>query len=175
MARPEPPGQLKYRILQALVSYVYEAVDKRREEVLASIIKRNDVANNRELLIFSYAGKRWTQHRFRGLPKMPYLEENLHPEMDAYIAEGKLIEETEKPMVEAFIRAILNSETDPTLAMLNIPTALQRPITEAMEIAKEAHGLPADLDFESCQAKVGAYGPAADAIRKRMMFNMLVE
>lgn len=176
MSRPEPPGQLKYRLLQAMVNFVYEAVDKRRWDTLERIIHLNDIGTGRERFVFSYAGKYWHQVRFRGVPQnVPYLDEALHSDMDEYIAEGKLIEEREKPMVEAFIRAILNSETDPTLAMLNIPTAIQRPIHEAMEIAKEAHGLPADRDFESCQEKVGAYGPAADAIRKRMMYNMMVE
>lgn len=167
---------LKYRILQALVAFVYKQVDERRYKTLEEIITKNDGAFGVQRYVFNYAGKRWTQHRFKGVPQnVPYLEDSLHPAMDEYIAEGRLIELTEKPMVEAFIRAILNSHQDPIMAMLNIPTALQHPIREAMDEVFNVTGKRGELDFEQCQEVVGAYGPAADTIRRRMMFNMMVE
>lgn len=170
------PGQVKHRVLLLLTDYVYDQVTKRRWITLESIIKRNDVAHNMTRYAFNYAGKRWAQVRFKGVPQnVPALDEMLQPEMDAYIAEGKLIEEQEKPMVQAYLRAILNSDPDFSVAMLRIPTALHHPIREALTAIEDETGLTATLDFEQCQELVGAYGPAADAIRKRMMLNMLVE
>lgn len=171
-----PPGQLKYQLLQIMVQFVYEHVEKRLYDQLKSIIDRNDIAHNMQRLVFTYAGRRWTQHRFQGVPqKVPYLDEMLHPEMDEYLAEVKLIEEVEKPMVTAYIRAILNSDPDPIRAMMNIPTALQAPIREAMKEAEEGLGRKAQLNFEQVELLVGAYPAATAAIRKRMMHNVLLE
>lgn len=170
------PVQLKYQLLQILTDFVYAAVEKRRWLCLESIIDRNDAAYAQQRFVFNYAGKRWCQVRFKGVPqRVPLLAEELEPEMDAYLAEGKHIEETEKPMVQAYLRAILNSDPDATIALLRIPTALHAPIMEAVKLAEEAHGIKAEMNFDQVQHLVGAYAPAADAIRNRMMLNMMLE
>lgn len=172
----QPPAQLKYQLLQHMVHFVYEQAQNRLDETLKSIIDRNDIAHNMQRLVFSYAGRRWTRHTFKGVPqKTPYLDEMLHPEMDAYLAEIKEIEEVEKPLVTAYIRAILNSDPDPVKAMLRIPTALQNPIRDAIVLAEEGLGQKANLNFEQVEELVGAYPAATQAIRKRMMFNVLLE
>lgn len=172
----QSPAQLKWMMLQAMTNFVYAAMEKRRWETLESIIRRNDIAVGMQRWVFNYAGKRWHQVRFKGVPQnVPVLADILVPEMDQYIAEGKQVEEIEKPMVQAYLRAILNSDPDPTIALLRIPTALHGPIREAIQAAEEHHGVKADMDFEQVQELVGAYGPAADAIRMRMMYNMMLE
>lgn len=172
------PGQLKYKLMGVIMQFIYQQVDKRRDEQLESIIRLNDVANNmnnKAQLIFSYSGQRWTRHRFKGVPqRVPGLDDQLHPEMDKYIAEGIKID-GEKPMIEAYLRAIMNSDRDPVVAMLRIPTALQHPIREAIEAAKTETGLTAELNFEQCAELVGAYPKAIEAIKKRMMLNVLLE
>lgn len=169
-------SQFKYRVLGLLTEFVYEQVNKRRYAQLELIISKNNVAYNRDAHIFNYAGKRWTQHQFRGAPqRVPYLAESLHEAMDEYIAEGDDIELREKPMVQAYIRAILNSSTDLSEAIMRIPTAIQRPISDAIREAESQTGKVANLTFEQTQELVGAYAPAADAIRKRMMVNMMME
>lgn len=172
------PGQLKYNLMRVLVQFIYQQVDKRRDGQLETIIGLNDVANNsttRAQLIFSYSGRRWTRHRFKGVPqRVPGLEESLHAEMDKYIDEGAKIEQ-EKPMIEAYLRAIMNSDPDPIVAMLRIPTALQHPIRDAITAAKADTGLSAELNFEQCAELVGAYPKAVETIKKRMMLNVLLE
>lgn len=169
-------SQFKYRVLQLLTAFVYRQVDKRRDAILEQIIDKNDIAYNRQALIFNYGGKRWTRHTFRGLPpKVPFLAGSLHEAMDEYIKEGEEIELREKPMVQAYIRAILNSDPDPAVALMRVPTALHSPIREAINEAVESTGKPANYTFEQAQELVGAYAPAADAIRKRMMVNMMME
>lgn len=169
-------SQFKYRVLNLLTDFVYLQVNKRRDELLEQIIRKNDIAYNREALVFNYAGKRWTRHLFRGVPRqVPFLTETLHETMDEYIKEGEEIEFREKPLVQAYIRAILNSDPDPVMALMRIPTALHAPIREAINEAVEATGKPANFTFEQAQDLVGAYAPAADAIRSRMMVNMLME
>jgi len=78
-------------------------------------------------------------------------------------------------MVQAYVRAILNSDPDPVVAMLRLPTALHAPIREAIVLAEQEKGVKAELNFEQAAELVGAYAPAVEAIRNRMMRNILME
>lgn len=166
---------LRYQVIQVLVSFIYKQVEERREEQLQNLIKRNDILVMKTNWIFSYAGKRWTQHRFVRPPQnVPYLDDSLHPEMDEYLAEAAVIEQ-EKPMVHSYLRQILNSDSDVATALSRIPSALHSPILPAMQAAWEELGDNTVYDFTQAAELTGAYPKAAEAIRLRMMTNVLLE
>lgn len=165
-------AQLKAKVFAAMEQHIYGPVDEQYDKDLESTINANDLAYNRERLIFLYKGRKFTRHRFSRPPQgIPRLHEDLQEGFDAILAAKKHIDDMERPLVMGYVRKVLNSSKDPVAVLRMFPTTLHRPIWEALQLTGDS--MPALGTNEVAEA-LNVADNCVTALKLRLMTNMLL-
>ncbi|TKW65170.1 MAG: hypothetical protein DI616_15700 [Paracoccus denitrificans] len=114
---------IRYKIMNRVSEYLYRDVAERRVEVINNILRATNEHYDTNCDSFFYAGKKWPEdlgyyHMTFDLPK------HLEGEMDSFLAWYKPIVEVEVPLIETFIRKILNYSDDLVYNVGLFPSAL---------------------------------------------------
>ena len=161
--------KLRYTIMHRVTEYMYRDVMERKKEVIDNILRANNLAHDVECDSFFYDGKKWPENL--GHYRCTFnLEPALVPEMESFLAWYKPIWEKEFPLVEAFVRKILNYSDDVAVSVSMFPSALRGVLSTVVN----ADGITfTSLSMSEVAEKVGVGEKNVRAMSFRLMANLV--
>ena len=165
---PKERASLKYKLLQRLTHYIYRHVEEKRNAELNELVSRNCMLAGEYADTFYWYGKKWPKlvHSAKCIDLHPSLHDHAN-ELFAWLLP---IEDTEIPLVQAFIRRILNYSDDVEVIFTLLPGSLHdavRDILNAADLCIQAKPL------EEVASIVGASEKSVRAFQIRMMSNLV--
>ena len=168
MTTAKERASLKYRLLMRLTNYIYRHVGDRRQVVLEDLVRRNNTLTFEAAESFYYQGRRWPSYVHH--VKTIELHEQLLAEADEFFAWYLPIEQTEVPLVQAFIRRILNHSDDVAVLFSLLPGSLHDAVRDILNAADlEIQAKP----LEEVAKIVGASEKSVRAFSIRMMSDLV--
>lgn len=117
-------AKLRYNIMNRMLDHLYADVVARRVEVINNLLRTNNALHGTDCDSFFYAGKKWPENL--GYYRCTFnLDKSLEGEMDSFLAWYKPIFEEEYPLVETFIRKILNYSNDVSISVSLFPASMR--------------------------------------------------
>jgi len=163
---------LKQVISLALNEAVYVPTERRFQKQLTDIITTNSAKEGFFHNSFSYKGEfynwEFTTPRF----KNQYLVPELHPSMDAYLADKKHLEYTEKPFIFGFFNRVLNASNSVLDYYELLPGCIHRPLTQ-LNLPAECI-LPREMTDEQVEAFKLAHADWIMMLKKRMVLDLVL-
>lgn len=166
---PQNP-RTKQQIKDLLYQYLYAAVERRMAAKLAQLIQQNCLVQHLDYQGFSYKG---TAHVLDTRPqprKLPRLVPQLHPAMEAYLAELNQINRTEIPFVLGFLNQVLNSSNDLQDYLRVLPDCLHPPIQKLID---ECSCRTTQLDEPAVVQLQAKNQVPIEMIRQRLLLNLI--
>lgn len=173
MKRAPRELHLKQVIGIALNETVYAPTERRFKKQLLDIITTNCVkAGYFNHHSFSYKGEyhsfELTTPRFKTQRLVP----ELHPSMDAYLADKHHLEYTEKPFILGFFNRVLNASNSVLDYYELLPGCIHRPLTQ-LNLPAECIS-PRELSDEQVEAFKLAHADWIMMLKKRMVLDLVL-
>ncbi len=160
----------KQQIKDLLYDYLYKPVERKYHKKLRSIIQRNSAALNTHEECFTYRGEIYSLE-VKVLPRrMPRLAVSLQPEMNAYLADLKQLNERELPFVVGFINQVLNSSNDLQDYLRLLPDSIHKPI---QDLISTCGCRTSQLTPEAVEALQEKNQRSIDLMKQRLVLNLL--
>lgn len=161
--------KLRYTIMNRMLDHLYEDVMARKNEVVDNILRANNAIHNVDCDSFFYDGKKWPENL--GYYRCTFnLDDSLVAEMESMLAWCKPIFEKEYPLVESFIRKILNYSSDVATAVALFPSALRGILTTVVN----AQGITfTSMTMEEVAKTVGVGDKHVKAMSFRLMAKLV--
>lgn len=161
----------KQQIKDMLYAFLYEPVQRQFKQRLDTLIKRNTAINGASHLSFTYRGHLYTCDIAPPPRKLNRLNPQLVPDMDAYLADVKQLNDKEVPYVLGFINAVLNASNDLHDYLRVFPQSLHPPIQKLIDSCPCRTKKLTDAEVREMQAKHQQY---IDLAKQRLVTNLLI-
>jgi hypothetical protein len=174
LTQPEPlqhDPRTKQQIKDTLYDLLYEPSQRRFQEQLNDIIHRNTIAGGYSHKSFIYREVTYSCDTEPLPRRMNRLMSHLQPDMDAYLSEVKVLNDTELPYVLGFITRVLNSSNELHDYLRVLPDALHRPIKHLIDSCPCRNRKLDDTEVGALQAQ-GTM--AIELMQNRMVTNLLL-
>ena len=160
----------KQAIKDMLYSFLYAPVQKQFKHKLDSIIQKNTILSGYSHSSFVYKGIMYANDTNAPPRKMNRLHQQMQVEMDEYLKDLKVLNETELPYVVGFITAVLNASNDLHDYLRVLPSAVHRPIEALIATCPCRTKKLSDFDVECMQKK---NHKAITLMKERMVLNLI--
>ena len=161
----------KQQIKDMLYAFLYEPVQRQFKNRLDNLIRRNTLMNGASHQSFTYKGNLYTSEVSPPARKLNRLNPQLIPDMDAYLADLKQLNDKEVPYVVGFINQVLNASNDLHDYLRVLPPSLHPPIQKLIDSCPCRTKKLSDEQVQEMQAKNQHY---IDLVKKRMVTNLLI-
>ena len=161
----------KKQIKDLLYAFLYEPVEKQFKQRLDALIARNTVILGASHQSFTYKGNLYSNDPAALPRKLNRLAPQLAPDMDAYLADLKQLNDREIPYVIGFINQVLNSSNDLHDYLRVLPSSLHQPIQRLIVSCPCRTKRLTDSEVQEMQAK---NQQSIDLIKQRMVTNLLI-
>lgn len=169
-------ASVRYKIMTRVTEYIYRDVIARRDEIISDIHTRNcilwDTEGDNEAAFadsFYYEGKKWPENleHYRLTLK---LNDKLVPEMVEFMNWYRPIVEQEQPLVETFIRKVLNYSDDLVFNIGLFPSSLHDCIRSVVHVEGMVW---TTKDIKEVAAIIGVKEKVVRAVTFRLMANLV--
>ena len=161
----------KSQIKDMLYAFLYEPVQRQFKTRLDSLIKRNTVILGASHQSFIYKGNLYTCDITPPPRKLNRLVPQLVPDMDAYLADLKQLNDKEVPYVMGFINQVLNSSNDLHDYLRLLPSSVHQPIQKLIDSCPYRTKKLTDEQVQELQTRNKQY---IDLVKQRMVTNLLI-
>lgn len=173
MSSARGAAQWKMNSKKRLMALIYDPFDKYFERIIGELIVENDSLLRVRHYIFMHRGVRYTQVRFAKPPqRIPRLEPELVPKMDALLEEKEAIERQERHYVMSYVTRLLNHTDDVGTFLEGLPKPFVRAFEDVLEQNPEVKR--SELDLDEAGIAVGVTQPVIDALKVRLMTNLIM-
>lgn len=161
----------KQQIKDMLYAFLYEPVQRQFKSRLNALITRNTAIAGASHQSFTYKGNLYSNDAASPPRRLTRLVPQLVPEMDAYLAELKQLNDKEVPYVVGFINQVLNASNDLHDYLRVLPQSLHPPIQKLIESCPCRTKKLSDEQVQELQSKNQRY---IDLAKQRMVTNLLI-
>ena len=161
----------KSQIKDKLYAFLYEPVQRQFKTRLDSLIKRNTVILGASHQSFIYKGNLYTCDITPPPRKLNRLVPQLVPDMDAYLADLKQLNDKEVPYVMGFINQVLNSSNDLHDYLRLLPSSVHQPIQKLIDSCPYRTKKLTDEQVQELQTR---NKQSIDLVKQRMVTNLLI-
>lgn len=161
----------KSQIKDMLYAFLYEPVQRQFKTRLDSLIKRNTVILGASHQSFIYKGNLYTCDITPPPRKLNRLVPQLVPDMDAYLADLKQLNDKEVPYVMGFINQVLNSSNDLHDYLRLLPSSVHQPIQKLIDSCPYRTKKLTDEQVQELQTR---NKQSIDLVKQRMVTNLLI-
>lgn len=161
----------KSQIKELLYAFLYEPVQRQFKTRLDSLIIRNTAIAVASHQSFTYRGNLYTIDTSPVPRKLTRLVPQLHPDMDAYLADLKQLNDKEVPYVMGFINQVLNASNDPHDCLRLLPSSVHQPIQALIDSCPCRTKKLTDEQVQEMQTR---NQHSIDLVKSRMVINLLI-
>lgn len=161
----------KQQIKDLLYAFLYEPVQKQFKKRLITLVQRNTAITGVSHQSFTYRGNLYTIDTSPVPRKLTRLVPQLHPDMDAYLADLKQLNDKEVPYVMGFINQVLNASNDLHDYLRLLPASVHQPIQQLIDSCPCRTKHLSDEQVREMQAK---NQQSIDLVKQRMVTNLLI-
>ena len=161
----------KLQIKELLYAFLYEPVQNQFKKRLITLVQRNTAITGVSHQSFTYRGNLYTIDTSPVPRKLTRLVPQLHPDMDAYLADLKQLNDREMPYVLGFINQVLNSSNDPHDYLRLLPASVHPPIQKLIDSCPCRTKHLSDEQVKEMQAK---NQQSINLVKQRMVTNLLL-
>lgn len=171
IARLDP--RIKQQIKLSLVEAMYAPSERRFANKLRDIIIDNSTKAGYSHHSFSYKGQYYNLETIPLRYKNQHLLPELHARMDAYLADIKHLEYTEKPYVVGFFNKVLNASNSIEDYCRLLPECVHTAMAEYTAADWAAHHLPRELSDDQVEAFQLAHSDWILMLKKRKVLDLV--
>ena len=163
--------RMKSQIKDMLCNFLYEPVRKQFKHRLDTLISRNTAIIGASHQSFIYKGNLYNNDPSPVPRRLNRLVPQLVPEMDAYLADLKQLNDKEVPYVLGFINQVLNSSNDLHDYLRLLPSSVHQPIQKLIDSCPCRTKKLTDEQVQELQAR---NKQSIDLVKQRMVTNLLI-
>lgn len=172
MSAPRLDSRIKQQIKWALEGAMYAPTGRRSDNRLKEIIVANTTKLGFPHESFSYKGEYYSFEAVAPRYKNQRLVPELHAVMDAWLADKKQLEYTEKPYIIGFFTKLLNISNSMADYYALLPGCMHRPLTQ-LQVAQEFH-YPRELTDEQVATFHAEHEAWILLLKKRMILDLVL-
>jgi hypothetical protein len=161
----------KKQIKDMLFAFLYEPVEKQFKQRLDALIIRNTLITGVSHQSFTYKGNLYNMDISPVPRKLTRLVPQLVPDMEAYLADLKQLNDKEIPYVVGFINQVLNASNDLHDYLRVFPQSLHQPIQKLIDSYPCRTKRLTDEEVREMQTRNQQY---IDLVKQRMVTNLLI-
>jgi hypothetical protein len=161
----------KKQIKDLLFAFLYEPVEKQFKHRLDTLIHRNTLISGVSHHSFTYKGNLYNNDTAPVPRKLTRLVPQLVPDMEAYLADLKQLNDREIPYVVGFINQVLNASNDLHDYLRVFPQSLHQPIQKLIDSCPCRTKRLTDEEVQEMQMRNQQY---IDLVKQRMVTNLLI-